>query len=503
MKKIIFLSIILIFTVKHNFAQYTNPYKINYNYYYAFDSTYDNFFKSSVHLIYPYSVIKTYTNMNGDSVFEFSKTVNSDNRGCMKQNKPSILGKSCTMLDSGRFLITTFSNDTIRFHTTDTIGSSWNCYKNDTLNLVVDATIEKRGVQEVCGEWDTIITFRFKVYDKNKKPITSNFLNSSRVLLSYNHGFVETFSLRSFPNIEMYYNSTSSNIFKLTGIAYTNLSDNKGITTFYNHEIYNYDMGDEIQEYRSGENRGAQYEYGNRYREYKIKKVKDKIIKKDTIEYRIEEHTWYHSSKTSANNFEFQIFDTLTKKTDTLWVPLDYNNVYHPDYLQEFYGAIRYYDDNKSYAYSDYPGLININDTCYYVHDDPNTYTHQTFAYTGIGGYYYYSSNGNQYSEKKLLCVKKGSKQFGTPYPFALGDVDGEKRGLIKVYPNPANTILCVDSPIKHGNIELYDLFGKSVLLLLNEFEVDISNIDNGIYYCKIFNNDLGLFFIEKIIIQH
>ncbi|MCX6185998.1 MAG: hypothetical protein NTU43_03235, partial [Bacteroidetes bacterium] len=439
MKRKIFILIPLIIFAKQNFAQFANPYKINYNYYYTFDSTYDTFFGSTVHSIYPYTVVKSYTNINGDSVYEFSKTVTSDNSECMKIIKPSILGKTFTILDSGRFLITTFSNDTIYFRTTDTIGSTWNCYRNDTLNLIIDAKIEKRELQEVCGELDTVITFKFKVYDKNKKPIQSHFLNFCRVQLSYNHGFIETFSLRSFPNFESYYNSPSLHIFKLTGIANSNLSDNKGITSFYRHELYNYDVGDEIQEYHAFANRATSYSYGDSYHYYLIKKVIDKIIKNDTVKYKIEEHVWSHSSKISTEGLESQIVDTLTNAINTLLIRIDYNNIYTPSLLQEYSGAIEYFDDNKSYRYSDYSTLIKRNDTCYGTNDDPYSYNHQSFAYTGIGGYYYYSSYSGQFMQSKLLYVKKGNKILGTPYPFALGINDKAEESLIKVYPNPAN----------------------------------------------------------------
>ena len=63
------------------------------------------------------------------------------------------------------------------------------------------------------------------------------------------------------------------------------------------------------------------------------------------------------------------------------------------------------------------------------------------------------------------------------------------------IYPNPANEVLHISfapqsSPV---TIQLFDLTGrniKSINTSANNFEIDVSDLNNGIYFCMITGKD-------------
>ncbi len=102
----------------------------------------------------------------------------------------------------------------------------------------------------------------------------------------------------------------------------------------------------------------------------------------------------------------------------------------------------------------------------------------------------------NGYPDYWLLDIRDST--VGTPELLKEAD--------IKIYPNPANTILNVSLP---GNfnpektkLDLMDITGRTILTLKpksNDSHLDISNLNRGIYLLKISNNQSA--FTEKVMI--
>ena len=75
----------------------------------------------------------------------------------------------------------------------------------------------------------------------------------------------------------------------------------------------------------------------------------------------------------------------------------------------------------------------------------------------------------------------------------------------LNVYPNPANTILFVNTPDDTTiNIKLYDVMGHLVLdkAVTSNEKIDIQNLSNGIYIYKLYHNEQELK-VGKLIITH
>lgn len=61
----------------------------------------------------------------------------------------------------------------------------------------------------------------------------------------------------------------------------------------------------------------------------------------------------------------------------------------------------------------------------------------------------------------------------------------------LKIYPNPASKIINIDIDENIQQIVIYDFSGKKVLELTNIIgkQVDVSNLDNGIYLFELTSN--------------
>lgn len=71
------------------------------------------------------------------------------------------------------------------------------------------------------------------------------------------------------------------------------------------------------------------------------------------------------------------------------------------------------------------------------------------------------------------------------------------------IYPNPAKDfIYLLNSNYKSYNLEIYDALGSLILKDLISNVIDLTVLGNGIYYCKIFQND-KLLTKEKLILIH
>lgn len=87
----------------------------------------------------------------------------------------------------------------------------------------------------------------------------------------------------------------------------------------------------------------------------------------------------------------------------------------------------------------------------------------------------------------------------------SVDDVSEQNKNSISIHPNPANENITIKSKnqLSYSSISIYDLSGKMVLELFTEIEqIDVSNLDNGIYFLELKNeNDVQLS-REKFIIS-
>lgn len=68
----------------------------------------------------------------------------------------------------------------------------------------------------------------------------------------------------------------------------------------------------------------------------------------------------------------------------------------------------------------------------------------------------------------------------------------------IKVYPNPAKNVIYIKGDI--ANIVMYNSFGQKVKASLNKEQIDVTSLDNGIYFLTVIGSDNSRK-VEKVII--
>jgi hypothetical protein len=87
-------------------------------------------------------------------------------------------------------------------------------------------------------------------------------------------------------------------------------------------------------------------------------------------------------------------------------------------------------------------------------------------------------------------------------YPLGLSEVSGL---ILRVYPNPADEVLHLESAAGTTRIEILDLSGRTLITQkinpgTDKTEISIAELEQGLYMLRVFAPDS--FQIEKVIIQ-
>jgi hypothetical protein len=112
------------------------------------------------------------------------------------------------------------------------------------------------------------------------------------------------------------------------------------------------------------------------------------------------------------------------------------------------------------------------------------------------------------YSSTQGVCdystiVDEATMDFLTPVNgiILLAATDfGNKNDYLKIYPNPAKSVLNIETTLKIERINIYDASGKMVKTWQSVGKnIDVSQLKNGIYHLEIFT-DKGRFY-EKFLV--
>ncbi|MCU7616547.1 M28 family peptidase [Chryseobacterium sp. PBS4-4] len=85
---------------------------------------------------------------------------------------------------------------------------------------------------------------------------------------------------------------------------------------------------------------------------------------------------------------------------------------------------------------------------------------------------------------------------------LSVNETQGSQLESVKIYPNPAKNIVKLELPnnIKDFKVEISDMSGKLVLKTENETEINVSELQNGVYVCSIKANGENI--TRKIVIK-
>jgi hypothetical protein len=131
--------------------------------------------------------------------------------------------------------------------------------------------------------------------------------------------------------------------------------------------------------------------------------------------------------------------------------------------------------------------------------------TTSTAAYTPISVPFVYSLPDNPDTlEIKIMAGDVGPGGIIMPgneffvddltftFPVGMNEADYSSQS-ISVYPNPAKGIVTVNSPDQIKAVEIYNILGERIFVSKNlseqkSMEIDLSGIEEGIYYAKIYH---------------
>jgi hypothetical protein len=66
----------------------------------------------------------------------------------------------------------------------------------------------------------------------------------------------------------------------------------------------------------------------------------------------------------------------------------------------------------------------------------------------------------------------------------------------VYLYPNPTSGVIKIDGLISSDNLKMYDMQGKLIEInQSNTNEINLSNIETGVYFLSIIRNDKQYYF--------
>lgn len=133
-----------------------------------------------------------------------------------------------------------------------------------------------------------------------------------------------------------------------------------------------------------------------------------------------------------------------------------------------------------------------------------------------ITGFYETPVSGNQHTGNDTFAnvnptyvFNVGKAAIGALQHFAIATTnlsvnEASVKSLesVKVYPNPAKSILNIDLPshIKDFHVEINDMSGKLILKSEKETQINVSSLENGVYLCSIKSGDEIV--VRKVVIK-
>lgn len=153
--------------------------------------------------------------------------------------------------------------------------------------------------------------------------------------------------------------------------------------------------------------------------------------------------------------------------------------------------AAFYYPSLIFYLGEPDPYPISLNSGGFYSSTPPGL-----FLNTSTGLIYIENSNPGLYIVRHIIeseCNDTAFFEVQISYDLSVIDNLYNSIETFDFYPNPSNNKITFKGLDNHTNISLecYDYMGKICFRdELNNFELDVSNLVNGIYYLKVYSND-------------
>lgn len=421
-------------------------------------------------------------------------------------NGGSWVGQNATSYGNGNWEFYTYWGDTVFIKAKANVGDTWMFY-NDTSTYYYTAEVTSADTATIFNVLDSIKTITLTAYH-NASINPTDMVNDARIILSKNHGFLQTCELYMFPLHE-------------PGVAYShgfdlfldNLSHtgpNAGNISFRqidfhnsdNLELFNYNVGDVFE--WTGDNSCLPY-----------KRI-DSIVARDTVsplemQYTINRQTWqFHTPPTAPTNISsvitLNIHAGLALIIDTIKMP--------EEWLTTKFYYYNPYDSSQCY-----PGTFyGLSDN--FIYGDINGYYVNTFEPCGAG--FQYKCGFGEIEDAECFdptpCTSDHFDQMtysyktanpsgpcGTFSPIPNGIKEPNLREISSVSPNPANSYIITNNPKAPYTVTFVNMLGEIILRSQcnkTTESINTSLLPTGIYNLLLQQSD-GFIRNYKILIVH
>jgi hypothetical protein len=401
--------------------------------------------------------------------------------GCFSPYEASLIGKKVVIKPDGSNLFFNRNGDTISLKTQAQIDESWIAFLRAD-NFQVEAKVKSVSFEDFLGLKDSVKTITFRVIGKQGNTIDHD-LNSLKVKISKNYGFVETLNFYLFPDFIVNYPPDRLEQYTLAGLT----NPEAGVQNLNWFDVYNFNIGDEIhvQELK------IQYGPFSFLKEYDNRCIYKYIERTDYADSIVYHYARKQSIETVTNDSSLLVTFNDTVRSVILANP-DFDKLPGEPVINT-YSVYAFYMRDDEFPKKIDPSDIEIfflNENCFSVPVIEGC-LHEKLYIAGLGGPYYYCTGyfGDS-EERKLVYYKKGETEWGER--LAITSVsDYRMNNSLQVFPNPAKEKITIYSQSSRIlEVEIYDLTGTCLYRNLNadsnRIDLNTDNFPKGMYVLKV-----------------
>jgi hypothetical protein len=429
----------------------------------------------------------------------FTMAENDTDQYCYTRFGPSWIGKKVTVKPDGKNFFYNRIDSTITIETLKNPGETWTCYHFANGNYI-EASVAEIQEMEFLTLTDSVKRITFQVYNSGGTPITHT-INDKYLLLSKNYGLVRTINFKLFPEFNLngpFYDQTCTE-FDLYGIS----NPQVGKQNMNAAQVYNFDVGDEIDTHR-------EYHYSGGYSEED--KLKYYILEKDysqnydTVIYLVHKCGWTQVTipyqggyivyyKDTLNTSYALINDTIIRTLpDEVVIDKQYGDTwdYYVTTSNVYQNTGRQYKTVWGQFYSIPPHeCIEV----FPSKDEKEFGCDKKYYIEGLGFYFSYQDQIFSVEWTSPVYYYKNNETWGIPWVFTCENLPVNNEELevaensVSISPNPMHSIAAITIPNDQEGNYLLQLYNSTGLLVREsqfqsgEFEIQRGTLNDGIYF--------------------
>ncbi len=420
-----------------------------------------------------------------DTAFYLSPSILETEYDCFSVNSGSWLGRKVILTENNEGIFYNYANRPFRILYQAALGEAWNAFSIAD-SYYVQAEIIAHDTMTFLGLADSVKTISLQAFNKDGDSLEME-LNTFRIRLSKQYGFVSTLNFYYFPDHEGFYYGDFPAEYELCGLT----PPTAGFQNLTWLEVYDFAPGDEIHIlYEYSDWGGGSEGYSKTSKS--ITRFLERTDEPGTISYQV-------YRKSSEEVIREGSGHTFTFAEDTL--PFLYNTDTLFDNSMPGISSVM---DGNALAYkmtsgvrrtkikpSVYDQFYQQNDSCWSNCCSDGCFPEYEYI-EGLGGPYYQCDNAFSMggTERKLVYYKKGEETWGTPL-IVTSVPETSLSAPIKVFPNPASGEVQISfGEYRAGTclFELSDATGRLVRsepLAFEDATIDIRGQTPGLYFYR------------------